>query len=65
VVEVVGRHGEVDLLQNVLAAKRATLSANGETHEVIDAAALPMLLPRRRRRYERLGIAQYLKLEVV
>ena len=61
----------VDWLQNVLAAGRATVSAKGETHdvsepEVIDAvAALPMLLPRRRRMYERVGIAQYLNVKLV
>jgi deazaflavin-dependent oxidoreductase (nitroreductase family) len=57
----------VDWLQNVLAAGRATVSAEGETHdvtepEVIDAAAaLPMLSPKRQRTFERIGIAQYLK----
>ncbi|MDO3638445.1 nitroreductase/quinone reductase family protein [Mycolicibacterium arseniciresistens] len=56
----------VDWLRNVLAAGRATLVLDGDTHdvtapEVIDAAtALPMLPPRRRRTFERLGIAQYL-----
>jgi deazaflavin-dependent oxidoreductase (nitroreductase family) len=46
---------QVDWLQNVIAAGRATVSAKGETHdvtepEVIDAAtALPRLSPRRRR----------------
>jgi deazaflavin-dependent oxidoreductase (nitroreductase family) len=57
----------VDWLQNVLAAGRATISAEGETHEVtepevIDAAtALPMLSPKRRRTFERIGITHYLK----
>lgn len=57
----------VDWLQNVIAAGRATVSANGETYDVtepqvIDAAtALPRLPPRRRRTFERVGIAQYLK----
>lgn len=57
----------VDWLRNVLAAGRATLLIDGETHEVtapevIDAAtALPMLPPRRRRTFERMGIAQYLR----
>ena len=57
----------VDWLRNVIAAGRATISAEGETYdvtepEVIDAAtALPMLSPRRRRSWERMGIAQYLK----
>ncbi len=55
----------VDWLQNVLAAGRATISAKGETHDVVEpelleaAAALPMLSPRRRRTFERMGIAQY------
>ena len=60
----------VDWLQNVLAAGRATVSAEGGTHdvtepEVIDAATvLPMLSPRRRRTFERVGIAQYLKVKL-
>jgi deazaflavin-dependent oxidoreductase (nitroreductase family) len=60
---------QVDWLQNVMAAGRATISAKGEAHdvtepEVIDAAtALPMLSPRQRRNFERLGIAQYLKVK--
>jgi deazaflavin-dependent oxidoreductase (nitroreductase family) len=60
---------QVDWLQNVIAAGRATLSTNGETHdvtepEVIDAAAaLPSLSPGRRRTFERLGIALYLKVK--
>ncbi|MCV7226304.1 nitroreductase family deazaflavin-dependent oxidoreductase [Mycolicibacterium komossense] len=59
----------VDWLQNVLAAGRATVSAEGETHdvtdpEVIDAAtALPLLTPKRRRSYERIGIADYLSVK--
>jgi deazaflavin-dependent oxidoreductase (nitroreductase family) len=61
---------QVDWLQNVIAAGRATISANGETHdvtepEVIDAAAaLPGLPPKRRRTFERLGITQYLKVKI-
>lgn len=57
----------VDWLQNVLAAGRATIVAEGETHEVtepevIDAElALPMLSPERRRSFERVGIRLYLK----
>jgi deazaflavin-dependent oxidoreductase (nitroreductase family) len=57
----------VDWLQNVFAAGRATLSADGETHDVtepelIDAStALPMISPKQRRTYERVGISQYLK----
>ncbi|MFB8280504.1 nitroreductase family deazaflavin-dependent oxidoreductase [Nocardia colli] len=59
----------VDWLQNVLAAGRATLTAEGETRdvtapEVIDAAtALPMLSPKRRRGLERVGITQYLSMK--
>jgi deazaflavin-dependent oxidoreductase (nitroreductase family) len=58
---------QVDWLRNVIAAGRATILAKGETYdvtepEVIDAAtALPSLSPRRRRSFERLGIAHYLK----
>jgi deazaflavin-dependent oxidoreductase (nitroreductase family) len=62
--------GQVDWLQNVLAAGCATVSAEGETREVtepevIDAAtALPMLSSRRRRTFERMGIAQYLRVKL-
>jgi deazaflavin-dependent oxidoreductase (nitroreductase family) len=65
-----GYGNRVDWLQNVLAAGRATISAEGETHvvtdpEVIDAAtALPMLSPRRRRTIQRIGIAQYLRVKL-
>jgi deazaflavin-dependent oxidoreductase (nitroreductase family) len=61
---------QVDWLQNVIAAGRATLTAEGENHdvtspEVIDAAtALPMLSPSRRRSWERVGVAQYLKVQI-
>ena len=61
---------QVDWLQNVLAAGRATVSANGETHdvtgpEVIDAAtALPMLSSTQRRTFERIGITQYLRVKL-
>jgi deazaflavin-dependent oxidoreductase (nitroreductase family) len=60
----------VDWLQNVLAAGQATVTAEGETHEVtepdvIDAAtALPMLAPKQRRTFERIGITQYLKVKI-
>jgi hypothetical protein len=46
-------------------AGQATVSADGETHdvaepEVIDAATpLPMLSPKQRRTFERVGIAEY------
>jgi len=58
----------VDWLRNVLAAGRATVKVNGQTHdvadpEVIDAAtAAPLLTPRRRRTNARLGIDKYLRL---
>ncbi|MFI5720436.1 nitroreductase family deazaflavin-dependent oxidoreductase [Nocardia sp. NPDC051750] len=60
----------VDWLQNVLATGQATVSAGGETQdvtspEVIDAAtALPMLSPKRRRTFERIGIAHYLRVKL-
>ncbi|MBV9640592.1 MAG: nitroreductase [Mycobacteriaceae bacterium] len=60
----------VDWLQNVLAAGRATISAEGRSYEVvrpelIDAAAAgPMLPPRRRRTFDRVGIQQYVKLKL-
>jgi deazaflavin-dependent oxidoreductase (nitroreductase family) len=63
-------YGErVDWLQNVLAAGRATVVAEGETHdvtapEVVDAAtALPLLPPKRRRSFERIGITHYLRVQ--
>lgn len=64
-----GYGARVDWLQNVLAAGRGAVVVRGATYdvcepEVIDAAAaLPMLEPRPRRRYERLGIEQYLMLK--
>jgi deazaflavin-dependent oxidoreductase (nitroreductase family) len=57
----------VDWLQNVIAAGQATVTAEGEAHDVTEpqvigaATALPMLPSRQRRTYERMGIAQYLK----
>jgi deazaflavin-dependent oxidoreductase (nitroreductase family) len=60
----------VDWLENVLVAGRATIVAKGETYavtepEVIDAAgALPRLPPKRRRTFERLGIAHYLAVKL-
>jgi hypothetical protein len=60
----------VDWLQNVLAARRATVSADGQTHDVTEpeviaaATALPMLSPRRRRTFERVGIAHYLNVKL-
>jgi deazaflavin-dependent oxidoreductase (nitroreductase family) len=61
---------QVDWLQNVIAAGRATVVAEGQTHdvtepEVIDAAtASPMLSPSRRKAFARIGIAQYLKVKL-
>lgn len=61
---------EVDWLQNVIAAGRATVLLDGETHEVtnpevIDAAtALPLLALSRRKTYQRIGIAHYLTVTV-
>lgn len=60
----------VDWLQNVLATGQGAVSAGGETRdvtapEVLDAAtALPMLSPKRRRTFERMGIAQYLSVKL-
>ena len=60
----------VDWLQNVLAAGRATISAEGQRCEVVNpeiidaAAAEPMLSARRRRTFERVGIDDYLKVDV-
>lgn len=59
---------DVDWLQNVRAAGRATITSQGDDYEVgqpeiIDAAtALPMLSAQRRRTFERVGIDGYLKL---
>ncbi|NKY31876.1 nitroreductase family deazaflavin-dependent oxidoreductase [Nocardia speluncae] len=61
----------VDWLQNMLATGQATMSVEGETRdvtepEVIDAAtALPMLSSKRRRTFERIGIAQFLRVKLV
>lgn len=61
---------QVDWLQNVIAAGRATLTAEGDTYEltepqVIDAATASALLsPPRRRDFERIGIVDYLKVTV-
>lgn len=61
---------QVDWLKNVLAAGRAVISAKGETHDVTEpelinaAAALPLLSPRQGRTFQRLGIAQYLKVKL-
>jgi deazaflavin-dependent oxidoreductase (nitroreductase family) len=59
---------DADWLQNVIAAGRATLNADGETYdvtepEVIDAAtAQPSLSPKRQKAFARLGITHYLKM---
>lgn len=59
----------VDWLQNIRAAGRATISSQGEKYEVvqpeiIDAGeALPLVSPRRRRTFERVGIEGYLRVK--
>jgi deazaflavin-dependent oxidoreductase (nitroreductase family) len=61
---------QVDWLQNVMAAGRATVLTKGEIYdvtepEVIDATtASPRLSPRRRRAFERLGISQHLTVKL-
>jgi deazaflavin-dependent oxidoreductase (nitroreductase family) len=61
---------QVDWLRNVLAAGSAAITVDGESHDVaepelIDAAtALPMLSPNRRKTFERVGIAQYLRVKL-
>jgi deazaflavin-dependent oxidoreductase (nitroreductase family) len=58
----------VDWLRNVSAAGKATVTVDGETHDVADpeiidaASAAPMLSERRRREFARVGIGQYVKL---
>lgn len=53
----------------MLAAKRATIQANGRTFDVVEpeildaAAALPQITPRRRSVWQRLGITDYVKLK--
>lgn len=57
----------VDWLLNVLASGHATITAAGQTYavtdpEVIDAAtAGPQLSPRRRRAFERFGVANFVR----
>ncbi|SPM30252.1 deazaflavin-dependent nitroreductase family protein [Mycobacterium terramassiliense] len=59
----------VDWLQNVLAAGRATICVQGESHDVVRpaiidaAAALPQLSDKRRRTFQRVGVEQYLRVE--
>lgn len=58
----------VDWLRNVLASGHATITVGGQTYlvtspEVIDAAtAGPQLSPRRRRTFERFGIANFVRM---
>ncbi|OBH10220.1 MULTISPECIES: nitroreductase family deazaflavin-dependent oxidoreductase [unclassified Mycobacterium] len=60
---------DVDWLQNIRAAGRATISSHGEKYEVvhpeiIDAAeALPLLSASRRRTFERVGIEAYVRVK--
>lgn len=62
---------ETDWLRNVVAAGHATVTVGGQTYEVADpqiidaATAVPQLTPRRRRVFERIGIAQFVKLAAV
>lgn len=59
----------VDWLQNVLAAGRAAVSAEGQSYDVVQpevidaAAALPMLSARRRRTFQGVGVEHYLKVK--
>lgn len=60
----------VDWLRNVLAAGGATVTVSGQTYdvttpEIIDAAtAAPQLSPRRRRAFQRFGVADFVKLSL-
>ncbi|WP_090418664.1 nitroreductase family deazaflavin-dependent oxidoreductase [Mycobacterium europaeum] len=60
---------DVDWLQNLRAAGRATIYSHGEKYEVvqpeiIDAAeALPMVSASRRRTFERVGIEAYVRVK--
>lgn len=61
---------QVDWLQNLFAAGRATFSVDGETYDVAEpeprvaSRALPMISPKQRRTYERLRISYYLKVKL-
>ena len=61
---------DADWLQNVMAAGRATLTTEGDTHDVTDpelidaATAMPMLTPSRRRSWERVGVPHYLTVKL-
>jgi hypothetical protein len=71
-VDAINMHTQPQSLPQTTPAQRvagqATVSADGETHdvtepEVIDAATpLPMLSPKQRRTFECVGIAEYLGL---
>lgn len=56
---------EVDWLRNVMASGSATITSGGqrfavEAPEIVDAAAaVPLLSPRRRKAFERVGIAHF------
>jgi deazaflavin-dependent oxidoreductase (nitroreductase family) len=58
---------QVDWLQNVLAAGKATVTVDGDKHEVVEPeiigadAALPLLAAGRQRMFGRVGIDHYLK----
>jgi len=61
---------QADSLQNVMAARRATVLTKGETYDVAEpeefdaATASPRLSPRRRRAFERLAISQHLTVKL-
>ncbi|KAA0081678.1 nitroreductase [Mycolicibacterium sp. P9-64] len=60
----------VDWLRNVLAAGRANLTVAGETFDVFDpeiidaTTAMPQLSARRRRAFQRFGIADFVKVRL-
>jgi deazaflavin-dependent oxidoreductase (nitroreductase family) len=60
---------QVDWLQNILAAGRATISSRGESYDVVQpeivdaAAAIPVVSTWRQRTFRRFGIDQYLRVK--
>jgi len=62
---------QVDWLQNVLTAGRATITVEGHSYDVVDPeiidaeAALPMLPPGRQRMFSRVGVENFLKVNLV
>lgn len=61
---------DVDWLRNVLAAKRATVTVDGETYDVVDpvvvdhTVAAPQLSPQRRRAFARFGVDKFVKVSL-